>query len=79
MHNLDDLLGKYGPKEPAEVAAIKQYILENLQAPASVALQGGAILITVRSAALANTLRFHVAKLRAAAHTDKRLIIRIGS
>ncbi len=78
MESLNDLLGKYSAKEPPEVAAIKQYILDTLKSQSSVALQGEAIVVTVSSASLANTLRFHIIKLRAITQTEKRLIIRIG-
>lgn len=79
MESLQDLLGKYSPKEPPEVQAIKQYIEAEFKAPCTVALQGErAIVITVNSAALANTLRFHVTKLQAACDTKKRILLRIG-
>lgn len=78
MDSLHNLLSQYSPKEPAEVLALKQYIQETFNAPSSIGLQGEAIVITVASAALANTLRFHTTKLQAAAQTDKRLIFRIG-
>ena len=78
MDNLGDLLAKRQPKEPTEITAIKQYIDNVLHASSKVALQGEAIVITVGSAALANTLRFHVLKIKQAAQTERRLIIRIG-
>ena len=78
MDNLRDLLGKYTPQEPPEIAAIKQYLQDQFKADCKVAFQGEAIVITVRSASLANALRFHSTKLRDAAQTDKRLVIRIG-
>ncbi|HEY5667610.1 MAG TPA: hypothetical protein VIR03_00430 [Candidatus Saccharimonadales bacterium] len=78
MDSLEDLLGKYSPKEPAEVVALKQYIDETFHAASSIGLRGESIVITVASAALANTLRFHTTKLQAAAQTDKRIVFRIG-
>jgi hypothetical protein len=78
MDSLQDLLGKYSPKEPSEVLAIKQYIEEKFHTSSSVGLQGESIVVTVPSAALANTLRFQVTQLKEAAQTDKRIIFRIG-
>lgn len=79
MESLQDLLGKYRRQEPPEIAIIKQYIDEQFHTTANVALQGDkAIVITVTSAALANTLRFHVTRLQAACETDKRILLRIG-
>jgi hypothetical protein len=78
MDSLEDLLGKYTPKEPTEVLAVKQYIQETFSTTSSVALRGESIVVTVASAALANTLRFHMTNLQAAAQTEKRIILRIG-
>jgi hypothetical protein len=78
MDNLQDLLGKYSRKEPSEIAALKQYIHDQFNSEANIGLQGEAIVITVHSAALANTLRFQLPKLKAAANTEKRIILRIG-
>lgn len=78
MESLQDILGRYGPAEPPEIAAIKKYIADQFQAPASVSVRGENIIITVHSAALANTLRFHVTKIQAFSETTKRLILRIG-
>jgi hypothetical protein len=78
MDSLQDLLGKYGPKEPDEVLAIKRYIADEFGATSSVAIQGKALVITVASGALATTLRLRLPALQAAAGTDKRLVFRIG-
>ena len=78
MDSLQDLLGKYSPKEPSEVLAIKQYIEEKFHMSSSVGLQGESIVVTVPSASLANTLRFQVMQLQEVAQTKKRIIFRIG-
>jgi hypothetical protein len=78
MDNLRDLLGKYTPKEPPEVSAIKEYIQAQFHVSCGVGFQGESIIITVGSGALANTLRFHTARIQTSANTDKRLVIRIG-
>lgn len=72
------LLQRYGPQEPPEIVAIRRYILETFNAASSVGMQGDAIVVTVPSAAFANTLRFHTAKMQAAADTTKRIMLRIG-
>ncbi|HEU4914752.1 MAG TPA: hypothetical protein VFT16_05135 [Candidatus Saccharimonadales bacterium] len=78
MEDLRDLIARRAPKEPQEIAAIKAYISDTLNSPSRVSLQGETIVITVASAALANTLRYHTAKLKTAAQTDRPVIIRIG-
>jgi hypothetical protein len=78
MDNLGDLLAKRAPKEPPEIAAIKLYIQEKLKSSSKVSFQGEAIVVTVASASLANTLRYHASKIRVAAGTEKQLIFRIG-
>jgi len=78
MDNLQDLLGKYSRKEPREITAIKQYIHEQFHSDANVGMQGETIVVTVHSAALANTLRFQLSKMKEVAETEKRIILRIG-
>lgn len=78
MDSLRDLMNVYSPKEPTEVLAIKRFIQETYNATSSVGLQGEAIVVTVASAALANTLRFRITDLQSAAETSKRVILRIG-
>jgi hypothetical protein len=75
--SLFDILSRKDFDEPSEMTAIKQYIQEHFQVAAEVALRDREIIITVPSAALAGTLRFHVRKLQAAANTNKRLVLRI--
>jgi len=78
MESISDLLGKRMPQEPDEIRRIKQYIDEQFHAPSNVALQGDNLVITVKSAALANMLRLRITQLQAASGTDKKLILRIG-
>jgi hypothetical protein len=78
MDSLQDLLGKYTPKEPDEILKIKQYILETFNVRSTVGMQGESIVVTVGSGALANTLRYHMTRIQAAADTEKRIIFRIG-
>ena len=78
IESVGDLLGRYSPKGPDEVLAIKQYITDQFDAPSSVGLQGETIVITVHSASLANALRLRLPAIQAAANTKKRLVFRIG-
>lgn len=78
MDRLEDILASRLPQEPDEVAAIKRYIDEQFQAPATVGVQDQSLVITVRSAALANALRLRAPQIQAACQTTKRLVIRIG-
>lgn len=78
MDSLQELLGKYTPQEPDEVTALKQYILNEFQAKARVGLHGETLVITVRSASLANALRLRIVALKKAANTKRRIMFRIG-
>jgi hypothetical protein len=78
MESIGDLLGKRMPQEPDEIRRVKHYIDEQFHATASVALQGESLVVTVKSASLANMLRLRITQLQAASGTDKKLILRIG-
>ena len=75
--SLADLLGKRDFEEPPEVAAIKKYIQDKYNAEVAVTMQTNQIIITVRSAALAGTLRLELHRLKAILETERRLMIRI--
>ena len=76
-HSLFDILSRKDFSEPPEIAAIKQYIAEHFQEDSDVTVREREIIISVPSASLASTLRFHARKLQAAAGTTKRLVFRI--
>jgi hypothetical protein len=78
MDSLQDLMSTYRRDEPEAIRAVKHYIDEQFHASATVAIKGEALVITVSSAALANTLRFHTLKLQTLCPDFKRLIFRIG-
>ena len=78
MDSVADLLGKYHAEQPDEIMAVKRFIAEEFGAPASVGLQGEALVITVGSASLANALRLKLPALQEAAGTKKRIMFRIG-
>lgn len=79
MDSLYELLAGKNFDEPPEIAAIKDYIRQNYNAEASVSLRERDILVVVPSAGLASRLRFDMPKLKKAAGTEKRVVLRIGS
>lgn len=78
MDSMDDLLKKFTPpREPAEIALVKQFIQDNFKSSAQVSVKGEQLVITVKSAALASMLRLRSVQLQAFSKTDKRLVFRI--
>jgi hypothetical protein len=78
MDSLQSIISKYGSPEQPELIAIKKYVDEYFHTPVSTAISGEAIVVTVPSASLANTLRLQTSKIQEACHTQKRLLFRIG-
>jgi hypothetical protein len=76
-NSLADLLANRDFDEPAEMAAIKQFVQTNYQVDVEVQMREREIIVTTPSAALANTLRLKINELRAAAQTKKRIVLRI--
>lgn len=64
--------------EPPEIMAIKDFVRKRFNAPVKVALSNNDIVILARSAALAGTLRMHIADIRKVCKTNRKLVIRIG-
>ena len=75
---LGDILAKKNMAEPPEIRAAKTFVRDLFQADCSVALRGNELIVTVPGAALAGSLRMHVAELQAAIGTTKRIVIRIS-
>lgn len=78
MDSLQDLLGRYNPKEPEELTAVKRYISDEFGVESSVGLHGETLVITVGSASLANALRMRLPALRKMAGPAKKIMFRIG-
>jgi len=78
MQSLFDVLGSKDFDVPPEVAEIKAYVKRHFDSDVTVTLQTNAIILGVRSAALAGSLRPHMHKLQKQLNTDKKLVIRIG-
>jgi hypothetical protein len=77
MDSLYDLLAGKNFDEPSEMAAIKDYIRQTYNSDASVSLRDKDILVVVHSSSLASRLRFDMPKIKEAAKTEKRIILRI--
>ena len=75
---MQELLGRYSPKEPDEIAAVKRYIFDEFGEQSSVGLHGETLVITVHSASLANALRLRLPALQKLAKTKKKIMFRIG-
>lgn len=79
MDAISDLLGKKAPQEPPQVAALKQYVLDNYGEDSKVSINPNYYRITVTSAALAGRLRLEAVEIQASCKLDKKLVIQIGS
>lgn len=77
---MKSILQRRSDGEPPEVATVKQFILEKFNAASSVRLTKNQIIISVKSAALAGTLRMETQELQKRLKTGPkvRLVIRIG-
>ncbi|MDB5164236.1 MAG: hypothetical protein JWS12_854 [Candidatus Saccharibacteria bacterium] len=76
--SLHTLLQDKNWAEPAELKAIKDYIKTKFDADVTVGLQNKDIVIIASGGSLAGTLRLYIEDIRQAAHTTKKIIIRIG-
>lgn len=76
--SIGDILGGRARKEPAESIIIRGFLHDKFQANATVTMQERQIIIGVKSAALAGTLRMHLHELKELCQTEKRLVIRIN-
>jgi len=76
-NSLADLLARRDFDEPSEMLAIKSFVKETFDEDCEVLMHERDIVITVRSASLANSLRLKTRDLQTAAETDKKLIFRI--
>lgn len=79
MDSLFNILSNRMPDEPPEIRAVKEYVRTNFKENVHVAIRERDILVTVRSSALAGTLRTRAPDiLRKIGAADKRLVFRIG-
>ncbi len=78
MDSLHSILGNKDFTEPPEIASIKKYVQDEFSAAVGVQVREHDIVITVSSAALANTLRLRGPALKRRCQIDKRLTFRIS-
>jgi hypothetical protein len=79
MDDLRNILQRKDFDEPTEVRAIKDYVRRYYNdAEVRVTVQPHALVVSARSAALIGSLRLNLPKLQTAAHTDKRIMLRVG-
>lgn len=76
--DIASILGSRNFEEPEEVRVIKNFVRQKFKSDAAVAIRERQIIITVKGAALAGTLRMHAYELKKLCQTEKRLVIRIS-
>lgn len=78
MDSLESIISRYPAPEQPELAAIKLFISKHYGVIVQAAISGSMIVVTVPSAALANTLRLQITTIKEECKLEKRLIFRIG-
>lgn len=78
MDSLSSILGHKDFDEPPEMMSIKKYVQDEFKTTVGVQVRDRDIVISVPSAALANTLRLRVPDIKRRCQIDKRLTFRIG-
>ncbi|HZL08298.1 MAG TPA: hypothetical protein VFC50_03830 [Candidatus Dormibacteraeota bacterium] len=78
MDSLSSILGRKDFDEPPEMKSIKKYVQDEFKLAVGVQVRERDIVVTVSSAALANTLRLRGPEIKRRCQIDKRLTFRIG-
>jgi hypothetical protein len=78
MDSLNDILGHKDFDEPQEMTSIKKYVQDEFKTAVGVQIRDRDIVISVPSAALANTLRLRSPDIKRRCQLDKRLTFRIS-
>lgn len=78
MDSLGSILSRKDFDEPPEMASIKKYVQDEFKLAVGVQVRERDIVVTVSSAALANTLRLRGPEIKRRCQIDKRLTFRIG-
>ncbi len=78
MDSLSSILSRKDFDEPPEMKSIKKYVQDEFQLAVGVQVRERDIVVTVSSAALANTLRLRGPEIKRRCQIDKRLTFRIG-
>lgn len=79
MDSLFTILGKKDFDEPPEIASIQKYVFDEFKIKVGVRVREKDIIISVPSAALANTLRLRGPDLKRQCDITKRLTFQIGN
>jgi hypothetical protein len=78
MDSLDNILKRKDFDEPPEMMGIKKYVQDEFKTAVGVQVRDRDIVISVPSAALANTLRLRAPDIKRRCQLDKRLTFRIS-
>lgn len=77
-HTLADILANRFDEQPAEITAIKDYIMKKFDRVVGVTMHANQITISTRSSAFAGALRPELHKIAKSCNIKQRLVIRIG-
>ncbi len=78
MDSLNSILSNKDFDQPPEMASIKKYVQDEFKVAVGVQVRDKDIIVSVSSAALANTLRLRGPEIKRRCQIDKRLTFRIG-
>jgi hypothetical protein len=76
MDSLLNILSNKNFDEPPEISGIKKYIQDEFKTDVSIMVRDKDIIVSVPSAALANTLRLRGPDIKRRCQIDKRLVFR---
>lgn len=78
MDSLNSILGKKDFDEPPEIRSIKKYVMDEFKTDVGVQIRERDIVVSVRSASLANMLRLRSVEIKRRCQLDKKLTFRIN-
>ena len=78
MDSLQNILGSRDFSPPTEIELIREYVERRYKAKCHIQLQRNSVILSVKSASLASTLRLDQQRIIEACKLTKRLIVRIG-
>ena len=78
MDSLFTILSDKNFDEPPEISSIKKYVHDEFKIEVGVQVRDRDIVVSVPSAALANTLRLRSPEIKRRCQLEKKLIFRIG-
>lgn len=78
MDSLHTILSNKDFDEPPEMSAIKKYVHDEFKTDVGVQVRDKDIVVTVSSAALANTLRLRGPEIKRRCQLDKKITFRIA-